>query len=67
MSNERIRQTLLSAFTNSGSELMFKQACGVEQTGQVEFLDVNHCVTTGERFAFITEDFVKPTQAKAVH
>ena len=45
ISNERIRQTLTSAFENSGLELTFRQACTAEKTGEVEFLDVNHCVT----------------------
>jgi len=45
ISNERIRQTLTSALENSGLELMFRQACTDEKTGQVVFLDVNHCVT----------------------
>ena len=45
ISNERIRQALTSAFENSDLELTFRQACTAEKTGEVEFLDVNHCVT----------------------
>ena len=61
ISNERIRQTLTSAFENSGLELTFRQACTAEKTGEVEFLDVNHCVTIEDNFGFVTKDFVKPT------
>jgi len=60
-SNECIRQALTSAFTNSGLELMFHQACTANQKGEVEFLDVNHCITADDDFGFITKDFVKPT------
>ena len=61
ISNERIRQALTSAFENSGLELTFRQACTAEITGEVEFLDVNNCVTIEDGFGFVTEDFVKPT------
>ena len=61
ISNERIRQALSSAFENSGLELTFRQACTAEKTGEVEFLDVNHCVTIEEDFGFVSKDFVKPT------
>ena len=61
ISNERIRQALTSAFENRGLELTFRQACTAENTGEVEFLDVNHCVTTEVDFGFVTKDFVKPT------
>jgi len=55
------RQALTSAFENSGLELTFRQACIAEKAGEVEFLDVNHCVTIEDDFGFVTEDFVKPT------
>ena len=42
-------------------ELTFRQACTAEKTGEVEFLDVNHCVTIEDDFGFVTKDFVKPT------
>ena len=61
ISNERIRQALTSAFANSGLELTLQQACTAEKTGEVEFLDVNHCVTIEDDFGFVTKDFVKPT------
>ena len=61
ISNERIRQVLTSAFENSGLELTFRQACTAEKTGEVEFLDVNDCVTIEDDFGFVTKDFVKPT------
>ena len=61
ISNERIRQALPSAFENSGLELSFRQACTAEKTGEVEYVDVNHCVTIKDDFGFVTEDFVKPT------
>ena len=60
-SNERIRQALTSAFEKSGLELTFRQACTVEKTSEVEFLDVSHCVTIEDDFGFATKDFVKPT------
>jgi len=56
ISNERIRQALTSAFENCGLELTFRQACTAEKTGEVEFLDVNHCVTTEDDFDFVTKD-----------
>ena len=61
ISNERIRQALTSAFENSGLELTFRQACTAEKTGEIEFLDVNHCVPIEDDFGFVTKDFVKPT------
>jgi len=61
ISNEHIRQALTSAFENSGLELTFRQACTAEKTGEVEFLDINHCVTIEDDFGFVTKDFVKPT------
>ena len=61
ISNERIQQALTSAFENSGLELTLQQACTAEKTGEVEFLDVNHCVTIEDDFGFVTKDFVKPT------
>ena len=36
-------------------------ACTAEKTDEVEFLDVNHCVTIEDDFGFVTKDFVKPT------
>jgi len=42
-------------------ELTFPQAFTAEKTGEVEFLDVNHCVTIEDDFGFITKDFVKST------
>ena len=61
MINDRIRKALTSAFANSGLELTFRQACTAEQTGEVEFLEVNYCITTEDNLRFITKDFVKPT------
>ena len=52
---------LTSAFENSGLELTFRQACTAEKTGELEFLDANHCVTIEDDFGFVTKDFVKPT------
>jgi len=39
----------------------FRQACTADQKDEVEFLDVNHCITADDDFGFVTEDFVKPT------
>jgi len=55
------RQALTSVFENSGLELRFRQACTAEKTEEVEFLDVNHCVTIEDDFGFVTKDFLKPT------
>jgi len=44
-----------------GLELTFRQACTSDQKDEVEFLDVNHCITTDEDFSFVTKDFAKPT------
>ena len=35
--------------------------CTAEKTSEVEFRDVNHCVTIEDNFGFVTKDFVKPT------
>jgi len=67
ISNERIRQALNSAFENSGLELMFRQACIAEKTGEVEFLDVNHCVTIEDDFGFVTKDCKTHSRGKAIH
>ena len=32
-----------------------------DQTGELELLDVDHCITTEDDFGFVTKDFVKPT------
>jgi len=61
LSKEIIRQALTSAFANSGLELTFRQAWTADQKREVEFLDVNHCITTDDDFGFVTKDFVKPT------
>jgi len=29
--------------------------------GEVEFLHINHCITTKDEFGFVIKDFVKPT------
>jgi len=42
-------------------ELTFRQAYTAKKTGEVEFLDVNHCITIEDDFGFVTKDFVKPT------
>jgi len=55
------RTSTTSAFSNSALELTFRQACTADQKGEVEFLDVNHCITTDDDFGFVTKDFVKPT------
>ena len=61
ISNERIWQALTLAFENNGLELTFRQAYTAKKTGEVEFLDVNHCITIEDDFGFVTKDFVKPT------
>jgi len=38
-----------------------RQACTADQKGEVEFLDVNHCITTDGDFDFVPKYFVKPT------
>ena len=49
-------------FTQACVETLWQNlACTAEKTGEVEFLDVNHCVTIEDDFGFVTKDFVKPT------
>jgi len=60
-SNENIREALTSAFANRGLELTFRQACTGDQTGEVEFPDVNHCITIDDGLDIVVKDFVKPT------
>jgi len=62
ISSESLRQALTSAFANSGQGVTFQESCTDEQTGEVEFLDVNHCITTIDDFAFVTKCFAKPTE-----
>jgi len=61
LSNDNIRQALTSAFANRGLELTFRQACTGDQTGEVELLDVNHCITIDDDLHIVIKDFVKPT------
>ena len=42
-------------------EPTFRQACTVEKTGEVAFLDVSHCETIEDDFGLVTKDIVKPT------
>jgi len=42
-------------------ELTFPQVCTAHQKGEVEFLDVNHCISPDDDFGFVTKDFIKPT------
>jgi len=56
MCDWRIRQRIVSAFANSGLEPTFRQACTAEQVGEVEFLDVNRCITFEHDFWFATKD-----------
>ena len=35
--------------------------CTNDDSGSVEFLDVNHCIAADSVFGFVTKDFVKPT------
>ena len=53
-SNQRIPQTLTSALAQSGLELMLRQACKAEQTNEVEFLHVNHCISVEDDFGLVT-------------
>ena len=45
----------------SGLELTFRQICTNDDSGSVEFLDVNHCIAADSVFGFVTKDFVRPT------
>jgi len=63
-----IPQALTSAFANNDLELTLRQASIAEQTGEEEFLGVNHCITIDNDFGFANKDFVKPTTGReAVH
>ena len=52
---------VFSLFKNNGLELTFRQICTNDNSGSVEFLDVNHCIAADTVFGFVTKDFVKPT------
>jgi len=55
-----IQQALTSAFTNSGLEVeLMLQVCTEEQMAEVDFLGINHCMTTEDDFGFVTKDFVE--------
>jgi len=59
MSNERIRQALkhLPFATVPWNQPIAK----LTQPGEVEFRDVDHCITSKDGFTFVTSDFMKPT------
>jgi len=59
--NAGIRQVLTSAFADNDLELTFRKVCTADQTGEVEFLDVNHWITAEDDFGFVTKNFVKRT------
>ena len=46
---------------STSTNFSIRQCSTAEQTDEVEFLDVNHCITTDDNFGFVTKDFVKPT------
>ena len=54
-------QLLIQYFKNNGLELIFRQICTNDDSGSVEFLDVNHCTAADSVFGFVTKDFVNPT------
>jgi len=41
---------------------MLRQACTAEKTGEVEFLDVNYCVTIEDDFGFVTKGKTNPRE-----
>ena len=59
--NIGIRSALNTVFKNNGLELTFQQICTNDDSGSVEFLDVNHCIAADSVFGFVTNDLVKPT------
>ena len=59
--NFGIRTALKSVFKNNGLELTFRQICTNDDSGSVEFLDVNHCIAADSVFGFVAKDFVKAT------
>ena len=56
-----IRSALYTVYKNNGLKLTFRQICTNDDSGSVEFLDVNHCIAADSVFGFVTKDFVKPT------
>jgi len=52
---------LNTVFKNNGLELTFRQICTNDDSGSIEFLDVNHCIAADSVFGFVTKDFIKPT------
>jgi len=57
--------TKFRAFVHSGLELRFCQSYTAEHTGEVEFSDVNHCITTEDNFVFAADDFLKHAAVKS--
>ena len=52
---------LNTVFKNNGLELAFRQIFTNDDSGSIEFLDVNHCIAADSVFGFVTKDFIKPT------
>jgi len=48
------------AFFDLCTVVQVKCSCTSEQTIEVEFLDVNHCITAEDDFGFVTKDLVNP-------
>ena len=59
--NNSIKLALEKVFKDNCLELTFRQACTKDSAGQVEFLDINHCIVPNQPCGFITRDFIKPT------
>ena len=47
-----------SSIAYSGLELTFSPSLHSQKTGDVEFLDVIHCITGEDDLGFVTKDFV---------
>ena len=53
--SKRTGISLISTFNKFSGVSLCVSLCG-----EVEFLDVNHCLTIADDFGFVTRDFVKP-------
>jgi len=50
-----------SAFAQSGLALRCCRTCRADQAGEVEIIDLIHCINAEDAFGFITKDFAKVT------
>jgi len=54
------------AFAHSSLEITFRQTCTADQSGKVETLKVNRCITTEDGCGLVTKGFVFFKLVKAI-